>query len=114
MTTLLVVLAVVVLLALLGFNIIGAGLTVLWMLLVGLVIGALARLVVPGRQSFGLLLTALLGAAGALVGGMIARAAFDAGELVQFLTSVLVAAVFVAVAAALDRESGETRRIDRA
>ena len=38
----------------------------------GLVVGAIARLLVPGSQPMGLLLTALLGVVGALVGGGIA------------------------------------------
>jgi len=41
-----------------------------WMF-VGLVIGALARLVAPGRQSMGLLGTSGLGIGGAMIGGLI-------------------------------------------
>jgi uncharacterized membrane protein YeaQ/YmgE (transglycosylase-associated protein family) len=37
----------------------------------GLVVGALARLLTPGRQSMGLMMTTLLGITGALVGGAI-------------------------------------------
>lgn len=42
-----------------------------WMLF-GLIIGALARLVVPGRQPMGLMKTMLLGVAGSFVGGFVA------------------------------------------
>ena len=38
----------------------------------GLVIGALARLIVPGRQNLGILATLLLGAVGSVIGGTIA------------------------------------------
>ena len=45
---------------------------ILGLIVVGLVIGALARLIKPGRQRIGLLMTLLLGVGGALVGGIIA------------------------------------------
>jgi uncharacterized membrane protein YeaQ/YmgE (transglycosylase-associated protein family) len=43
-------------------------------LIAGLIIGALARLLMPGRQKIGLLWTLLLGVAGSLIGGTIANA----------------------------------------
>ena len=45
----------------------------LWMLIVGLVVGALARWLMPGVENMGWLMTALLGIAGSFVGGFIAR-----------------------------------------
>ncbi|MGW7447481.1 GlsB/YeaQ/YmgE family stress response membrane protein [Kitasatospora sp. NPDC054795] len=42
--------------------------TILWALVAGLVIGLLAKLVLPGRQPVPLWLTVLAGAAGALLG----------------------------------------------
>ena len=47
---------------------------ILGLILIGLVIGVIARLVVPGRQRIGFGLTLLLGVAGALVGGIVASA----------------------------------------
>ena len=44
-----------------------------WMFVVGIVIGAIARLIMPGTQSMGLLMTGVLGIAGSFVGGFIAR-----------------------------------------
>jgi uncharacterized membrane protein YeaQ/YmgE (transglycosylase-associated protein family) len=46
-------------------------------LIVGLVAGALARLVVPGRDPMGMLGTVLLGLAGSLVGGFLADLLFN-------------------------------------
>lgn len=46
------------------------------MALSGLVIGALGRLLVPGRQPMGILATILAGVAGSLVGGFIAKVLF--------------------------------------
>jgi uncharacterized membrane protein YeaQ/YmgE (transglycosylase-associated protein family) len=45
----------------------------LWMLIVGLVVGAIARWLMPGAENMGWLMTALLGIAGSFVGGFIAR-----------------------------------------
>jgi uncharacterized membrane protein YeaQ/YmgE (transglycosylase-associated protein family) len=70
--------------------------TVLWYILIGAVIGALARLVVPGRNPIGILLTILVGVAGAIVGGVIASA-LGAGNVVAFLLAIIIAAVGVAL-----------------
>ncbi len=45
----------------------------LWMFIVGIVVGAIARLVMPGSEHMGLLMTGVLGIAGSFVGGFIAR-----------------------------------------
>lgn len=44
---------------------------VLWSLLVGFVVGLVARLLVPGADSMGMILTTVLGVAGSLVGGFL-------------------------------------------
>jgi uncharacterized membrane protein YeaQ/YmgE (transglycosylase-associated protein family) len=43
-------------------------------LVFGLVVGLLARLLVPGRQNMGLLMTLLLGVVGSIIGGVVANA----------------------------------------
>ena len=45
----------------------------LWMFIVGIVVGAIARLIMPGSEHIGLLMTGVLGIAGSFVGGFIAR-----------------------------------------
>ena len=40
---------------------------ILWALIVGLIVGAIAKLLMPGRDPGGFIMTALLGVAGALV-----------------------------------------------
>jgi len=45
----------------------------LWMLIVGIVVGAIARWIMPGAQHMGLLMTGLVGIAGSFIGGFIAR-----------------------------------------
>jgi uncharacterized membrane protein YeaQ/YmgE (transglycosylase-associated protein family) len=45
----------------------------LWMFIVGIVVGAIARFIVPGAGHMGFILTGVLGIVGSLVGGFIAR-----------------------------------------
>lgn len=75
--------------------------TILWFIVVGAVIGALARLIVPGRNPIGVLLTILVGIAGAIIGGVVANA-LGAGTLVAFVIAVVIAAVVVAVLTSAD------------
>ena len=66
-------------------------------IVVGLLIGALGRLVVPGRQPIGCLLTLLIGVVAAVAGAAIARAADVSWWLLVLGCQVGVAAVGVAV-----------------
>lgn len=67
----------------------------IWQLIVGLIVGVLARLILPGREALpegalGWLVTALLGVLGAFIGGMIARALWaDAGYTAGWIMSIL-------------------------
>jgi uncharacterized membrane protein YeaQ/YmgE (transglycosylase-associated protein family) len=45
--------------------------SIIWMIIVGLVAGALAKLIMPGRDPGGIIVTILLGIAGALLGGFL-------------------------------------------
>lgn len=68
---------------------------IIWQLIVGMIVGILARLILPGREALpegalGWLLTALLGVAGAFIGGMIARTLWaDAGYTAGWIMSIL-------------------------
>ena len=46
-------------------------LSLLWLLIIGLLAGLLARLIVPGKDSMNLVATLVLGVAGSLVGGLL-------------------------------------------
>lgn len=62
-----------------------------WIVL-GLVAGALAKLIMPGQQGGGIILTTVLGIIGALVGGLLGTYAFNFGEVTGFdLRSVAIA-----------------------
>ena len=45
----------------------------IWMLIVGLVVGAIARFLMPGAENMGWFMTAIVGIAGSFIGGFIAR-----------------------------------------
>ena len=45
----------------------------LWMFIVGIVVGAIAKLIYPGAAHMGIILTGILGIVGSFVGGFIAR-----------------------------------------
>jgi uncharacterized membrane protein YeaQ/YmgE (transglycosylase-associated protein family) len=49
----------------------GETMNFVWMIIVGLVVGALARWLMPGAQPMGWIMTALLGIAGSFVGGLL-------------------------------------------
>jgi uncharacterized membrane protein YeaQ/YmgE (transglycosylase-associated protein family) len=53
---------------------------VLWMLIVGLVAGALAKLLMPGKDPGGIIVTMLLGVAGSFLAGYLGRAVGWYGE----------------------------------
>lgn len=71
--------------------------TVIGWIVFGLVVGALAKLVMPGRDPGGIIVTMLLGIAGSLLGGFIGRAMglygpneTGAGLLMSFLGAVIL------------------------
>jgi len=45
----------------------------LWMFIIGIVVGAIAKLIYPGAAHMGIVLTGILGIVGSFVGGFIAR-----------------------------------------
>lgn len=76
--------------------------TIISALVVGLIIGVLARLVMPGKQDIGILMTIALGAVGSLIGSW---ATYQLGyhnanggwEIIPFVVGIAVAAALIAV-----------------
>jgi uncharacterized membrane protein YeaQ/YmgE (transglycosylase-associated protein family) len=69
----------------------------------GLFVGVIARLLLPGKQRLGIVLTLVLGIAGSLIGGLIATEALDIADsdefdfgsfLIAVGTSVLLLAIW--------------------
>jgi uncharacterized membrane protein YeaQ/YmgE (transglycosylase-associated protein family) len=75
---------------------------ILGLIVVGLIIGALARLIKPGRQRLSILATLLLGVVGALIGGVVASllGTGDIFELnvIGFIVAVIAAVLLIGVA----------------
>ncbi len=82
-------------------------------LIVGLIIGALGRLVVPGKQNIPLWLTLVIGVVAALLGTVIARATGVADtkgfDWIELLFQIVLAAIGVALVAGVSSR----RRVHR-
>jgi uncharacterized membrane protein YeaQ/YmgE (transglycosylase-associated protein family) len=68
-------------------------------ILFGLVVGVIAKLLMPGRDPGGFIITILLGIAGALIGGFVGRALglYEANEGAGWLMSILGAIILLAL-----------------
>jgi uncharacterized membrane protein YeaQ/YmgE (transglycosylase-associated protein family) len=108
MLTLLIALLVLVLLIALG--VIGFAFQILWWILVGLAIGAVARLVLPGPRPIGWLRTIVAGITGSVVGGLLADA-FDGNGLLELVLAVGVAALMIALLWGSERGYAATGRL---
>jgi len=95
MPVVIVVLLAIVAVIVVGWLVVGLALKLLWWALIGLVVGALARLILPGKQNLSVLATAGAGVAAALVGGIVAHA-LDLGDALQFVVAVAIAIGLVA------------------
>jgi uncharacterized membrane protein YeaQ/YmgE (transglycosylase-associated protein family) len=75
----------------------------IWMALVGFVVGLVARAVLPGTQSLGLILTAVLGIAGSFAAGFLGQALgfYQAGQGAGFIGSVIGAILLLFVVSKL-------------
>jgi uncharacterized membrane protein YeaQ/YmgE (transglycosylase-associated protein family) len=83
-------------------------------ILIGIVVGVLGRLLVPGKQPIGMLVTVLIGIVGAFLGTALARVlgiptATNGIDWLELLVQVVVAAVLVAIVSSLmGRRHGRT------
>ncbi|MGA7617485.1 MAG: GlsB/YeaQ/YmgE family stress response membrane protein [Thermoanaerobaculia bacterium] len=53
---------------------------ILWWIIFGLIVGAIAKLLMPGRDPGGIIVTILLGIAGSFVGGFLGQIVFGTGN----------------------------------
>jgi uncharacterized membrane protein YeaQ/YmgE (transglycosylase-associated protein family) len=83
----------------------------LWMCIIGLIVGALAKLIMPGRDPGGIIVTMLLGIVGALLGGFVGRALgfYEPGQTAGFFMSLLGAIVLLFIYRLIVR--GRTRTV---
>jgi uncharacterized membrane protein YeaQ/YmgE (transglycosylase-associated protein family) len=84
--------------------------TILFYILIGAVIGVIARLLIPGTGGMGLLVTVVVGILGAVIGGWLAGEVFEETEGVDWIASILVAAILVFIASRVMRGRGTAYR----
>lgn len=72
---------------------------ILYMLLIGLVVGALAKLVMPGKDPGGIIVTILIGIAGSMLAGFVGREMgwYGTGQGASFIASIIGALALLAV-----------------
>lgn len=72
---------------------------IVWTILVGFVVGLLAKFLHPGRDNMGFIATVLLGIGGSFLAGVLGQALgwYRAGEGAGFIASVVVAIILLAI-----------------
>jgi uncharacterized membrane protein YeaQ/YmgE (transglycosylase-associated protein family) len=72
---------------------------ILWTLLIGLVIGAVAKFILPGKDPGGIIITSLIGIAGSFVATYAGRALgwYQEGQTAGFIMSVIGAIVLLGI-----------------
>ena len=73
--------------------------SILWTIIIGLIVGALAKFVMPGKDPGGIIITILLGIVGAFVGTFIGRALglYGPGQAAGWIMSVIGAIIVLAI-----------------
>jgi uncharacterized membrane protein YeaQ/YmgE (transglycosylase-associated protein family) len=91
--------------------------TIISAIVVGAIIGALARLVMPGKQNIGVIMTIVLGILGSLIGSWVTYQVGYSNSnggwaVIPFLVGVLVAAILIGIYVAVTgrRGTGHTVR----
>ena len=69
----------------------------IWWLIIGLIAGALARLIMPGRDPMGMIATILLGIVGSIIGGLVSVAIWGSGDGNGFRPAGLLLSVLGAI-----------------
>ena len=89
---------------------------VFWMIIVGLIVGAIAKLIMPGHDPGGIIVTMLLGIAGSLVAGFLGRAAgwYTEGQSAGFFASIVGAIIILAIYRLIIGRTGGGGQIRRA
>ncbi|HEY8710537.1 MAG TPA: GlsB/YeaQ/YmgE family stress response membrane protein [Burkholderiaceae bacterium] len=79
-----------------------------WMAVIGFVVGLIARAILPGTQSMGIILTAVLGIAGSFAAGYAGQALgwYTQGQPAGFIASIVGAIVLLFIVSRLKGSSG--------
>lgn len=81
--------------------------SIIGMIVVGFIVGLLARMVMPGKQNMSIIMTALLGILGSVVAGYLGAALgfYQPGQGAGWLGSVIGAVIILAVFSAVAKKS---------
>ena len=73
--------------------------SIIWTLIIGLVVGAIAKLIMPGKDPGGFIITILLGIAGAFLAGFLGRAMhwYTEGQPAGIIVSVIGAIILLVI-----------------
>ena len=84
----------------------------LWMIVVGLVVGALAKLLMPGPDPGGVVITILIGIAGSVIAGFLGRSIgwYGAGQPAGIFASIVGAIILLFAYRALTAGKGGLRK----
>jgi uncharacterized membrane protein YeaQ/YmgE (transglycosylase-associated protein family) len=85
-------------------------LNLLWTALIGLVVGALAKLIMPGKDPGGIIITMVIGIAGSFIGTFIGRALgwYQEGQSAGFIMSLIGALILLAIYHFIRRRTATT------
>jgi uncharacterized membrane protein YeaQ/YmgE (transglycosylase-associated protein family) len=72
---------------------------IIWTIVVGFIIGLIAKLIHPGRENMGIIMTILLGIAGSFLAGVVGQFIgwYKAGEGAGFIASIIVAIILLVI-----------------
>jgi uncharacterized membrane protein YeaQ/YmgE (transglycosylase-associated protein family) len=93
--------------------------TIIGAIVMGLIIGGLARLILPGKQNIGVIMTVLLGAVGSFIGSWVCYRLFNYDnanggfEVIPFLVGIIVAVVLIAIYVGITGRRGASTRTPR-
>ena len=81
--------------------------SLIWTIVVGFIVGVVAKLVHPGRENMGFIMTTLLGVGGSLIAGYVGQAVgfYQAGQGAGFIGSVIGALVLLFIYGAVKKKS---------
>lgn len=90
--------------------------TIIGAIVVGLIVGALARLVMPGKQNIGVLMTIVLGAIGSFLGAWVSYKLGYSNQnggfkIIPFLVGVIFAIVLIAAYLGITGKRGSRPRV---
>jgi uncharacterized membrane protein YeaQ/YmgE (transglycosylase-associated protein family) len=74
-------------------------LSLLWTALIGLIVGAIAKLIMPGKEPGGMFITMLIGIAGSFIGTFLGRLIghYQPGETAGFIMSLIGACILLGI-----------------